>query len=108
MERLGVSIVICCHNSARLLPKTLSHLKRQRVPDGLSWEVVIVDNASTDDTGRIARGCWAEGGPVCLRVIREPRLGLSYARERGFRRHVTKWLVSSTTTTGQPRSGLLW
>jgi glycosyltransferase involved in cell wall biosynthesis len=84
MERLGVSIVICCHNSARLLPKTLSHLKSQRVPDQLSWEVVVVDNASTDDTGQVARSCWAEGGPVSLRVIRERRLGLSYARERGF------------------------
>lgn len=83
-ERLGVSIVICCHNSAGLLSKTLSHLKRQRVPDGLSWEVVVVDNGSTDDTGRVARSCWAEGGPVPLRVIRERRLGLSYARERGF------------------------
>jgi glycosyltransferase involved in cell wall biosynthesis len=82
---LGVSVVICCHNSARLLPPTLEHLKAQQVPCDLRWEVVVVDNASTDDTAGTARACWPSEYPAALRVISEPQLGLAHARERGFR-----------------------
>jgi cellulose synthase/poly-beta-1,6-N-acetylglucosamine synthase-like glycosyltransferase len=83
-QQLGVSVVICCHNSAKLLPNTLAHLKRQRISATLEWEIVVVDNGSTDGTESIARQCWGDDGPAPLRVVSEPRLGLSYARERAF------------------------
>jgi glycosyltransferase involved in cell wall biosynthesis len=47
------------------------------------WEVLVIDNASTDGTAEFARSCW-QNGPVPLRVINEPRPGVRYARERGF------------------------
>ena len=83
-EILGVSVVICCHNGAALLPPTLDHLKRQNVSTGVPWEVLLVDNASTDGTAEAAKRCWGDGCPVPLRVVREDRLGLTLARERGF------------------------
>lgn len=84
IHSLGVSIVICCHNSAKLLPSTLARLQRQSVDDGVKWEVVVIDNASTDDTALVARHCWIQRPRVPLRVVLEPQLGLSYARERAF------------------------
>ena len=81
---VGISVVIPCHNAARRLPQTLAHLAAQQVPDGLEWEVVLVDNASTDETSQSALACWPAPAPVPLRVVREPRLGLSYAHLRGF------------------------
>jgi cellulose synthase/poly-beta-1,6-N-acetylglucosamine synthase-like glycosyltransferase len=78
----GVSVVICCHNGALRLPVTLAHLKAQE-PRNAAWEVLLIDNASTDDSVLVALECWNEG-PVRLRVIHEPRLGVGYARERGF------------------------
>jgi len=82
----GVSVVICCYNSANLLPPVLEHLKaQQQVPPDLLWEVVVVDNASTDDTAAVARRCWQGFEKVPLRVVSEPRLGLSNARERAFK-----------------------
>ncbi len=83
-ERLGVSVVICCHNSAERLPATLEHLRLQVVPERIQWEVLVIDNASTDATAQVAHKCWPAGSPAALRVIHEPRLGLSNARERGF------------------------
>ncbi len=80
----GVSIVICCHNSSRRLPQTLQHLLAQEVEDGINWEVIIVDNASTDDTSQAALTSWTSNCPVPLRVVSEPRLGLSHARYRGL------------------------
>lgn len=82
----GVSIVICCHNSRARLGETLGHLVRQVVPAGLPWEVIVVDNGSTDDTSAAAEKIWAASSSAApLRVISEPRLGLSFARARGLR-----------------------
>ena len=82
-ERLGVSVVICCHNSEKFLPATLSRLKKQQAGD-VKWEVLVIDNASVDQTALVARDCWGEDGPALMRVVHEPRLGSYYARERAF------------------------
>ncbi len=78
------SIVICCHNSARRLPETLAHLAAQHVEQGLPWEVIVVDNASTDATSDVARAAWPSEAPAPLRIVCEPKPGLSNARRRGF------------------------
>jgi glycosyltransferase involved in cell wall biosynthesis len=82
-QRLGVSVVICCHNSETLLPATVLRLKNQHASD-VSWEVLVIDNASTDKTALVARECWGDDWPAPMRIIHEPRLGLCYARERAF------------------------
>ncbi len=79
----GVSVILCCHNSARRLPETLTHLAAQRVEQGLPWEVVVVDNASSDATSDVARATWPSEAPAPLRVVYEPKPGLSNARRRG-------------------------
>jgi glycosyltransferase involved in cell wall biosynthesis len=80
----GVSVVICCYNSAARLPETLARLRTQRVADAISWEVVVVDNASSDDTAEAARQHWGNNDRVPLSVITEKRRGVAYAREAGF------------------------
>jgi glycosyltransferase involved in cell wall biosynthesis len=80
----GVSVVICCYNSAARLPRTLQYLARQRVPSGISWEVVLVDNGSQDGTAEVAQNLWPKSGPAPLRIVSEPRPGLSHARTKGF------------------------
>ena len=78
----GVSVIIVCHNGAKRLATTLSHLTAQesaRIP----WELLIIDNASTDETAEVARSCW-RNAPAPLRVVNESRLGVRYARERGL------------------------
>ncbi len=80
---VGVSILVCTHNGAKRLPKTLAHLYAQRVPADIRWEVILVDNASTDDTATVARACWPpENAPAPLYVVSELRLGLLHARNR--------------------------
>ena len=78
----GLSVIVCCHNGASRLPITLEHLKLQESP-AAPWEVLIIDNASTDGTAELARCCW-QNGPAPLYVINESRVGVRYARERGF------------------------
>jgi len=80
----GVTLIICCHNSSTKLPSVLTHLAAQEVPEDIPWEVIVVDNASTDDTSQVALQVWPEDLPVPLKVIYEPELGLMHARHRGL------------------------
>lgn len=82
--RDGVSIVICCHNGEKLLPQTLKHIAGQDIKDKIEWEVILIDNASTDDTSNIAREHWPREAPAPFRIIYEQKLGLANARERAF------------------------
>jgi cellulose synthase/poly-beta-1,6-N-acetylglucosamine synthase-like glycosyltransferase len=79
----GVSVVVCCHNSAARIGPTLEHLARQR--PRCAWEVIVVDNGSCDDTVAVAGLTWQEhGSPAPLRVVSEPQLGLTFARACGI------------------------
>lgn len=80
----GVSVIICCYNSASRLPVTLSHLKAQVTFGEVPWEVIVVDNASTDGTGQLATKLWGKESSSNLRVVSEPKPGLINARKKGF------------------------
>lgn len=81
----GVSVIICCYNSATRLPETLKHLARQVMPPSVPWEVIVANNASTDDTAEVAIRVWQGlGQPVKLQVLHEPKPGKSFALETGF------------------------
>jgi glycosyltransferase involved in cell wall biosynthesis len=78
----GISVVICTYNGAALLPQTLQHLARQQVRPDIAWEVVVVDNASTDQTQAVIENEWPSNQPpAMLTVVYQPKPGLTYARE---------------------------
>jgi len=79
----GISVVICCYNSENRLPEVLEHLNRQVVDSGILWEVLVIDNASKDRTAEVAVESWKRK-EVSLRVVHEPKPGLSHARLAGF------------------------
>jgi glycosyltransferase involved in cell wall biosynthesis len=81
----GVTIIMCCYNSAKLLPATLKHIAQQKKQPYIDWELIIVNNNSTDDTTQVARQEWDKYAlkDVKLSVIDEPQPGLSYARKKG-------------------------
>lgn len=81
----GVSVVVCCFNSVERLPPTLAHLARQRVAEAIRWEVIVVDNASTDATADVAAASWREQDvDVPFRIVAQPVPGISAAREKGL------------------------
>ena len=81
----GVSIVICCYNAGRLLPQTLACLAAQRLSTAPPpAEVIVVDNASSDETARVALDSWPSDCRIPLRVVHEPTPGLTHARLRGI------------------------
>jgi hypothetical protein len=79
---VDLSVIICTHNRADDLGRTLAGLTGLE-PSALSWEVLVVDNASTDSTAHVI-GEWMASGRLPLRSVAEPRLGLSHARNTGL------------------------
>jgi len=78
-----VSVVICTYNRAASLVETLHSIERMQVPEDLSWELVVVDNNSDDDTAEVVKG-FAASSCLNVRYIFEKRQGLSNARNRGI------------------------
>ena len=70
---MKVSIVIPAHNEEESIAHTLEAVCALSYPD---FEVIVVDNASTDKTSEIAK-------KFPVKVVREDRKGLLFARERG-------------------------
>lgn len=76
-----VSVVVSTYNRASTLPAALEALLRQS--RDREWEVIVVDNNSTDDTAAVVRQI-AERADGRLRYAFEPRQGLSYGRNTGI------------------------
>jgi len=75
------TIVICTHNRADIVREAVeAALREARSADS---DVVVVDNASTDATPDVLASLVRDHGDD-LRVVAEPRLGLSVARNRGL------------------------
>lgn len=73
--RIGWSLIVPSRNGEDTLAECLDSLARLATPDS-GLEIILVDNASTDDTGRLMREFAAATGAV---VLFEPRHGKSHA-----------------------------
>lgn len=84
------SVVVCTLNRAESLERTLDSLMRQTIP-AETYEVIVVDNASTDSTSALV----AEWGKRFNNVhyVYEPNLGLNRARNRGWREAKGRWVA---------------
>ena len=82
----GISVIICCFNSASRIAPTLEHLVIQKNISLPSWEVIIVDNGSTDHTAEKARLLWdaLDMEKPKFKVVHESTPGLSSARKKGI------------------------
>ena len=91
---VDISVILCCYNGKARLRLTLEHLAMQKVSPSLRCEFVFVDNASTDGSAEFVRSVWNElGASIELRIIREERAGLIYARECGVHAARGKYII---------------
>lgn len=102
MEKGGrqLTVVVCTYNRSDILKYCLDSLQDQSMIN-LVFEVLIVDNNSTDDTKKVA----AEycGKNKNFRYIFEEKQGLSHARNRGWKDSGADWVcyIDDDSYTGQ-------
>lgn len=93
-KRSGVSVIVCCYNSQELLPETIKHLALQEVPDSIKWEVIIINNASSDDTTGTSYHEWDKyNSKASFNVVDQPIPGLSNARKKGIETAQYEYLI---------------
>jgi glucosyl-dolichyl phosphate glucuronosyltransferase len=78
-----ISVIVCTYNRSHSLQVTLASLQRMQTPPDLAWELVIVDNNSSDDTEEVIRA-YQRTAPFAVRYFFEGTQGHSQARNRGI------------------------
>ncbi|MDR1847311.1 MAG: glycosyltransferase [Bacteroidales bacterium] len=76
------SVVICTFNREDLIEKCLTHLAEQTDKE---FEVIIVNNNSTDKTGEICQSFIEKHKELNFRIVLETKVGLCSARNRGLK-----------------------
>ncbi len=89
---MNVTLAIPTYNRADWLGRTLDSIARLVIPSGAHVEVIVVDNASTDDTPNTVTGR-IHTFPLPLRSVREERQGLCHARNRALQEAAGSYVV---------------
>jgi glycosyltransferase involved in cell wall biosynthesis len=69
---MNVSVIIPCYNEEKTIEKVIRNIPKE------VFEIIVVDNNSTDKTAEIAK-------KLGTKVIREKKQGYGYALQRGFK-----------------------
>lgn len=87
-----VSVVVCTYNRAHLVPDALQSLLKLDVPDDWQWDILVVDNRSSDATAQVVADVMrASGGRI--RYVLEPEPGVAAARNCGIARSSGNWVA---------------
>jgi glucosyl-dolichyl phosphate glucuronosyltransferase len=89
-EYMDLTVLISTWNSCERLSITLDAFSQCVIPDGLEWQLVIVNNNCNDDTDTIVAR-YAQKLPITY--VKEPRPGLSIARNTGLQAATGKLII---------------
>lgn len=78
-----MSLVICTYNREKYLPILFKSIINQSC-DSNDYEIVVIDNNSTDSTQSICNQFIVDNPSVNINYFLEKKQGLSYARNRGY------------------------
>jgi glycosyltransferase involved in cell wall biosynthesis len=96
-DHMRFSVIVPAYNEGAYLGRALHSLQHQDY-DG-NYEIIVVDNNSTDDTAAIA----ARYG---VQVVSEPQQGVCAARQRGVECARGEIIISTDADTTQPHDWL--
>jgi len=92
MSRPFLSVGLCTYNRADFLPRVLETLRQQTLDPAL-FEILVIDNNSTDNTHEVVQQ-FAENNPhLNVRYCLETSQGVSYARNRSYQEAHGEYVV---------------
>ena len=89
-DRAKLTIVVCTRNRATLLDELLGTLANQK-SDRALFEIIVVDNGSSDRTSQVVQAHQEILG--ILKYVLETTVGLSFARNRGWRQATGEYIA---------------
>jgi glycosyltransferase involved in cell wall biosynthesis len=87
-----ISVVVCTHNRAAVLERALRSLCDLATDGRFTYEIVVVNNASIDNTDEVV-GKVAVSTRLCIRRAFEAEKGIVPARNRGIREARGRWIA---------------
>jgi len=91
-QPVDITIVLCTFNRAAWLPDVIASLTSQETAGAFSYELLIVDNASSDNTPKVAKQEMAATN-LPIRYVCEQTPGVSAARNCGIREAHGEWIA---------------
>ena len=82
---IDISVIICTRERAESLSTTLTSLQNLRLAAGLTYELLLIDNGSSDKTRELAHS-FMETNPEIYRYYYEPKKGKSNALNLGIQK----------------------
>jgi glycosyltransferase involved in cell wall biosynthesis len=83
---INFTVVICTYNGANRLPYLLDQLISQFIPNHFLWEIIIVDNNSSDQTASVIQQYQSQYHCIVpIHYTFEPQQGIAFARKRGIK-----------------------
>lgn len=92
MSTVDVSACVITFNREAMLRKAIASLLGQETEPGFAYEIVIVDNASTDATERTVQEVSREA-KVPIRYVLETEKGIAPSRNRAVREAAGRWIA---------------
>ena len=78
---VDLTVAICTYNGANLIPEILEKLRSQVKTEAINWEIIVVDNNSSDNTAQVMKNYQQNWSCVYpLRYCFASEQGLSFAR----------------------------
>ena len=81
---MKISAILCTYNRSQSLAKALGSLTVSILPQTIEWEVLVVDNNSSDQTETVVKD-FCQRYPGRFRYLFEPQQGKSFALNAGIR-----------------------
>ncbi len=78
MSSIDISVIICTHNRAFLLPEVLNSLEKTEMPENIEIELVIVDNACSDNSFQVITE-HVKKSKFKIHPLKEPKQGKTFA-----------------------------
>jgi glycosyltransferase involved in cell wall biosynthesis len=98
--RIDISLAICSYNGEHRLPLVIDRLRSQINAEHIRWELIIVDNNSTDGTAEWVHQLQAQESHLGtqstlppIHYLSEPQQGTAFARQRAVESAQGEWVA---------------
>ena len=90
---MDFTIAIPTYNGAKRLPAVFEALEQQQDVWDITWEVLVVDNNSQDETAQVVQQWQGKSSNFPVRYCFEPQQGLAFARRKAINEAKGEWVA---------------